>query len=567
MANNKIQIKRSIANSTVTGLSNGELAFTANGNIFYIGSPVDGTSIRIGGQMVPGTLTANQALVANATSGIDKIIVANLQPVYIFANGASGTTGQILYSNSTGGTYWAAAPSSSTPGGADTQVQFNDGGSTLNATAGFTFTKSTNNVTIANTLLVGAAVNAASHTTGSGYGSATGGAVVNTTNIGSGNSSANTLLNYGSLSLNGGAVTVNSASITYVGNTTTSPTITLANTGSFTIGNSTTTQTTSIISVSNSASNVQITPATLSIGGNVVANSTGANNAFNLGGTAAASYQLNSTLAANVATLTANNANNLGTVAAANYVQNTDSRTLSGNLTFTGANLVVSGTNTSISSNVTITGAVLTGTSTDATFRNGTFSGNLIVSGTVVTVNTQQLVVNDNIIELGLNNTTTDVVDSGFFSPAGNSTAIWYSGIARIAASSTNTNPVFRVFVSNTNPNTSSTIDTSANTRTGTIQSYLQPYGSGGAFVVNATAVALTANSTVSVSITGNTLSLSTPLSGTNGGTGLATTTNNSLYFGNSTNGFNALALGTSGYVLQSNGTAIVYDTLDGGTF
>lgn len=64
-----------------------------------------------------------------------------------------------------------------------------------------------------------------------------------------------------------------------------------------------------------------------------------ANNANNLGGTAAASYQLNSTLAANVATMTANNANNLGGTVAANYVQNTDSRTLSGNLYFTGTNV------------------------------------------------------------------------------------------------------------------------------------------------------------------------------------------------------------------------------------
>jgi len=446
MANNKIQIKRSTSNAVVTGLSNGELAFTQAGNVFFIGAP-DGTSgsIRIGGQMVPGTLTANQALVANATSGIDKIIVANLQPTYIYANGASGTISQILTSNSTGGVYWGPPPA--TASGSNTQIQFNDGGTSLNATAGFTFAKDTNNVFIGNTLTIGTAT-------------------VNTTN--------------------------------YTGT---------------------------------------------------------ANNATNLGGTAAASYQLNSTLAANVATLTANNANNLGTVAAASYVQNTDSRTLSGNLNFSGANLVISGTNTSISSNITLTGASITGTSTDVSLRNGTFSGNLVVSGTVVTVNTQQLVVNDNIIELGLNNTTTDIVDTGFFSPAGNSTAIWYSGIARIAASSTNTNPVFRVFVSNTNPNTSSTIDTTANTRTGTIQSFLQPYGSGGAFIVNATAIALTANSTVSVAITGNTLSLSGR-------------SNNDLLYSNGTGGVVGLAFNTTaGYILQSNGTAIVYDVLDGGTF
>jgi hypothetical protein len=191
----------------------------------------------------------------------------------------------------------------------------------------------------------------------------------------------------------------------------------------------------------------------------------------------------------------------------------------------------------------------------------------LAVLGTVVTVNTSQLVVNDNIIEFGAGNITTDIVDTGFFSPAGNSTAVWYSGIARIAASSTNTSPVFRVFASNTNPNTSATIDTTANTRTGFLQSYLIPYGSGGALVANATNITIVANSTVEVSITANSLTLSTPLSGTNGGTGLSTIANNSLIFGNSTNGFNALALGTSGYVLQSNGTAIVYDVLDGGTF
>jgi hypothetical protein len=44
-----------------------------------------------------------------------------------------------------------------------------------------------------------------------------------------------------------------------------------------------------------------------------------------------------------IGTLTANNATNLGGVAAASYVQNTDSRTLSGNLAFSGANNTFSG--------------------------------------------------------------------------------------------------------------------------------------------------------------------------------------------------------------------------------
>jgi hypothetical protein len=36
---------------------------------------------------------------------------------------------------------------------------------------------------------------------------------------------------------------------------------------------------------------------------------------------------------------------------------------------------------------------------------------------------------------------------------------------------------------------------------------------------------------------------------------------------GRTTNGFNKLGLGADGRVLQSNGTALVYDVLDGGAF
>jgi hypothetical protein len=873
MANNKIQIKRSVSNSTVTGLSNGELAFTANGNILYIGNPADGASVRIAGLQVPGTLTANQALVANATSGIDKVIVANAVITSIWANGAAGGAGDILFSNSTG-IYWA----SSSQFGVNVNATFawtnvhtfsaNVNANTVNATA-FTTSGVTTNTTgvfttgtvnaatlsvgssvVANTtrLVIGtgvglqvngtigtvgqvlhsngttaywaattaditavtagagltgggttgdvtidvaagngisvstdavavlansglvanatgvhivtsgdstlianstglyvndatisiatsqlsgdvalgtqtsgnyvasvaaangiagavaaaegtapslyivanngivanstgiwakqangtsvdasginvvagvgqvvnstgvhilantgvvanttglfvnatyitslaanlaspavlgsttangalltyanvsgqvntatlyvttsaniasvvqanslgmfttATVNAASFTAGA-TGTGTGGTVQNTTTMFLGNNTINTVITSAGLVVNGTATIANSSGV-YTTGVVNSASHT---SGAIGTGSGGTVQNATVMFVGNNTINAAINSTALSIGGNLIANSTGSNNAFNLGGTAAASYQLNSTLAANVATLTANNANNLGTVAAANYVQNTDSRVLSGNLafsganiTFSGANLNVTGTNTLISSNVTVTGALITGTATDISFRNGTFSGNLAVLGTVVTVNTSQLVVNDNIIEFGAGNITTDIVDTGFFSPAGNSTAVWYSGIARIAASSTNTSPVFRVFASNTNPNTSGTIDATSNTRTGFLQSYLIPYGSGGALVANATNITIAANSTLAVSITANSLSLSTPLSGNNGGTGLSSIANNSLIFGNSTNGFNALALGTSGFVLQSNGTAVVYDTLDGGTF
>ena len=102
---------------------------------------------------------------------------------------------------------------------------------------------------------------------------------------------------------------------------------------------------------------------------NVTINSTSftgtSNNASYLGGTVASGYQTTAGLSANVATLaanaatylngktesnlnvnnslTSNNASYLGGTVAANFVQNTDSRTLSGNLNFTGANTTFSG--------------------------------------------------------------------------------------------------------------------------------------------------------------------------------------------------------------------------------
>ena len=106
---NLIKIKRSSSTAAPASLNEGELAVSFLSGKLFVGNST--AVIPIGGVHSPGTLTANQALVANATSGIDKIIVANLQPTFIYANGASGTAGQVLLSNSTGGVYWGNATS------------------------------------------------------------------------------------------------------------------------------------------------------------------------------------------------------------------------------------------------------------------------------------------------------------------------------------------------------------------------------------------------------------------------------------------------------------------------
>lgn len=96
---------------------------------------------------------------------------------------------------------------------------------------------------------------------------------------------------------------------------------------------------------------------------------------------------------------TAANATNLNGVAGGSYVQNTESRTLSGNLVFTGANTTFSGANVlvtgsymNVSSNVTITGALTT--------NSMTIRGDLTVTGTTTYVNTATLNIADNLITL-----------------------------------------------------------------------------------------------------------------------------------------------------------------------
>jgi len=84
---NLIQIKRSQTTGTPASLANGELAFTAAGNVVFIGNY--GSVLPIAGQRTPGTLTANQALVANSTGYIDQVKTAKLYTTTITANGTN----------------------------------------------------------------------------------------------------------------------------------------------------------------------------------------------------------------------------------------------------------------------------------------------------------------------------------------------------------------------------------------------------------------------------------------------------------------------------------------------
>ena len=257
---------------------------------------------------------------------------------------------------------------------------------------------------------------------------------------------------------------VNSTSLAWVGNTTTSPTVTFANSGLIQSGNSTVTAAPQVVvanSLGTTTINTNAVSTTL-----LLANVTG-------------SYA-NITGQVNAATLYAATSANVGTAFSVNSTV----------LVFTGSNVSATSANLSV--------------------LNATVAGNLTVSGTVTTLNSQQLTITDTLVELASNNSlaTTDIIDSGWFNPA-NSAAVaspYYAGFARIAAKSSNTNPWFWLWGSNTNPNTASTIDQTSNSTTGTLQAYLAPYGNAAsmAFVVNSTAMSFVANTTVSLTITAN---------------------------------------------------------------
>lgn len=547
MANNLIQIKRSLNTSTPGSLANGELAYTANGDVLYIGS--NAGIVAIAGKRVPGTLTANQAIVVNATSGIDKVIVANLVPTKISANGSQGSGGQVLAVDAGGNVYWSTPTSG--VAGSNTQVQFNDSGA-LAGSAGFTFDKTTNNLTIANTVIVGNSTVNAIHSA----------ALIQVTNSTSTANLSAAALTIGTTVVNSSVITVGAATVNNtlanvaainVTNQTNTATLyvgTSANVGTATVANATGVYTTGTVNA-----------ATLSSGATFTANGTLVNTAA-----------INVTGAVNTATLYAATSANVGGAVFAN----SSGLFVSGNTRLGDASADTIDTQGSFSNNIMPSANVTYNIGTNLMRFNeihaqnvhSTFgyfdgsvsiSGNLVVAGNLVTTNVQSVIVSDPMIFLAGNNTVSDLVDIGFVGHYFDGSIQRHTGVIRHAA--TDEYYLFRNYSPEPSTNIINIADPSF------VLSTINGYLKSGALTTNATHVVVTANSTVNVTITANTLTLSTPLAATSGGTGLNSYTSGDILIANTGNAFSKLALGSSGYVLQSNGTAVVYDTLDGGTF
>lgn len=586
---NLIQIKRSLNSASPTSLANGELAYTANGNVLFIGS--NGATVAIGGARNPGVLTANQALVANSTGFIDTIKTANLIFTSLSANGSYGSAGQVLVSDGAN-VYWGTGTS-----GSNTQVQFNDSG-VANASAGFTFNKSSNTLAVSNTItavnILATTVNAASHTVGSNV-------VANTTGVFTDGTVNATALTVGSWVIannsgvftsgvvNGDIIRVGTA---FVANTTKvvvgSSVGLQANGGVGTAGQvlhsdgtsiywaNTVADLTEVVAGSGltgggdtgsvtlnvgQGNGIEVTADTINVLANngLTANATGVfvvggvgvtvnSNGVNIGQAVATT----SNVTFNDLTITGNTAlgSNSSDVVAINGLVNTD--------VIPSANVTYALGNTTNRWEEVYTGNVH---SVDGYFTGDVeVGGDLFITGNLVTTNVQSVVISDPLIYLAGNNYASDLVDIGFAGNYNTSGTNKHTGLFRRAADDTYylfkglTQELDSVSVVNVADPTFAIAD-------------LKAYLISGGLISNATNIAITANSTVEVALVANTLTLGVPLAATSGGTGFNTYTAGDIITASNSTSLSKLSLGTDGYVLQSNGSALVYNTLDGGTF
>jgi len=187
-------------------------------------------------------------------------------------------------------------------------------------------------------------------------------------------------------------------------------------------------------------------------------------------------------------------------------------------------------------------------------------TGNLTVTGTLATVDAVNLVVNDSIIALARNNSA-NTLDIGFYGQY-NDGSNRYVGLAYDTS-----NNVFELFANTLTVPTTVIDPTIASYSRAKLDAYLRTGWGSGIFEANQTGFTVTANSTWAVGLTANTLSLTTALAGTSGGTGQTTSALGDLLIGAAGNAWSKLGVAAAGLVLQSNGSTVVYDTLDGGTF
>jgi hypothetical protein len=151
----------------ITGANvNGNVTSAVQSHYANIANSVAGGNVsgQVGNALVAGTVYTNAQPNITSVGSLTGLTVSNATGVVDFTTTANvtlgavsnlhisgGTDGYVLKTNGSGTLAWVAQP---TPGGSDTQVQFNDGGS-FGGNSAFTFNKITGNVVITGNLVTG----------------------------------------------------------------------------------------------------------------------------------------------------------------------------------------------------------------------------------------------------------------------------------------------------------------------------------------------------------------------------------------------------------------------------
>lgn len=139
-------------NSTVNAVVNSSTITLPTGNITnLISGTVNATTLNVTTINGTGVITTTANVVSNNTVVALAVRIANTTQNVTIIPPSAAQANSTNYLNALGTWSTVAAPATVSAGGSNTNIQFNDSTS-FGGTAGFTFDKTTNNVTVANTL-------------------------------------------------------------------------------------------------------------------------------------------------------------------------------------------------------------------------------------------------------------------------------------------------------------------------------------------------------------------------------------------------------------------------------